>query len=435
MRKKFNLTFLALVLANACAFSQYTLTEDPGFGVDYKHGYPGISTVYLSAQTSDGGPMLAPKCLNAIDEGYIAVTSKVVENGGIYSVFNIKNSTTGANVQILSLNNADVIGAGISGYCLVYDMQYSPSEDKIYLVGKSTIENKGFIFRLKRKVYKNSHEFEFDPTFDTDGKYWLTDGSTVTGVCLNGSEVIICRDLDNAVYINRYSNSGTPLTNFQVTGARSSGNSTKVAKYPAMANRFFISGNEGLYPALWGVDLNTTTNTFSNSVSNSLNGSPEGEGQFKDFCFINDTQNNRTDIICVGAKTPINVGQGIYVRYIGTTASSVNLNFVSTFTNSTGLIGNGNYSNAANAGCSFVKILPHGNNFILIGTSFVNNSWDNRLNICALSSNGQVLNRIYAASQPVYSHYPDEFIIDPLNNKLLYAACAFQALVGKLSIQ
>lgn len=436
--KKLNLTFLACVFMNAFAFSQYTLTEDAGFGVDYKYGYPGISTVYLNSQVSSGGPMAGPKCLNALDEGYIAITSKVVESGGISTVFNIKNSNTGANIQNLSLNNADVIGAGVSGQCNVLDMEYDVSEDKIYLVGNSSVQNKGFIFRLRRKGTK-SHEFEFDPAFDSDGKYWLTDGSTVTGVCMNGSEVIICRDLNNVVYIGRYSNSGTLLTDFQVTGARSSGNSTKVAKYPAMQNRFFISGNEGThpnpFPALWGIDLNTTTNTFSNSVSNSLNGSPEGSGQFKDFCFINDTQNNRTDIICVGSRSVSDAGEGIYVRYIGTTASSVNLNSVSTFKNNTGAIGNGSYSNVVGGGCSFKKIVPYGNNFILIGTSFTNNVWENRLNVCALSTNGQVLNRIYSANQASFSHYPGDFIIDQLNNKLIYAACALQAIAGKLSIQ
>ena len=435
VRQKLNLTFLAFVFMNTFVFSQYTLTDDPGFGVDYKHGYTGISTVYLNQQVSDGGPMSAPKCLNAIDEGYIAVTSKVAESNGIHSVFNIKNSNTGANVQILSLNNADVIGTGNSGYCLVYDMDYNASEDKLYLVGKSNVQNKGFIFRLKRKAGKNSHEFEFDPTFDTDGKYWLTDGSTVTGVCMNGSEVIVCRDLNSTVYISRFSNSGVLLTDFQITGVRSTGVSTKVAKYPGMSNRFFVSGSEGDYPALWGIDLNTATNTFYHSVSSSLNGSPEGEGRFKDFCFINDPLNNRTDIICVGSRTPVAVGEGIYARYIGTTASYVNLNLVSTFKNNTGSIGNGNYANIAGGGCSFDKIVPYGNNFILIGTSFANNAWENRLNICALSTNGQVLNRIYSANQTVYSHYPGDFIIDPINNKLLYAACAFQALVGRLSIQ
>lgn len=132
---------------------------------------------------------------------------------------------------------------------------------------------------------------------------------------------------------------------------------------------------------------------------------------------------------------PVAVGEGIYARYIGTTASYVNLNLVSTFKNNAGSIGNGNYSNVAGGGCSFDKIVPYGNNFLLIGTSFANNVWENRMNICALSTNGQVLNRIYSANQTVYSHYPDDFIIDPMNNKLLYAACAFQALVGRLSIQ
>ncbi len=439
MKKKLNLTFLTCILMNAVAFSQYTLTEDAGFGVDYKYGYPGISTVYLGQQVSDGGPMAAPKCIEAIEEGYIAVTSKVVENGTTYSVFNVKNSSTGANVQNLSLNNADVIGPDELGYCLVFDMQYFASEDKIYLVGRSIVENKGFVFRLKRKQIKYSHSFEFDPTFDTDGKYWFTDG-TVTGVCMNGSEAVVCRDFNNAVYISRFSNAGVLLTDFLVTGARSTGNSTKVAKYPAMQNRFFVSGNEGTYPALWGIDLNTTTNTFSASVSNSLNGSPEGVGQFKDFCFVNDLLNNRVDIVCVGStknetnEVPL-AGDGIYIRYIGITTSLVNLNSVATFKNNAGLIGNGNYSNVPGGGCSFKKIIPYGTNFILIGTSFVNNVWDNRLNICVLNTNGQVLNRIYVANQTVYSHYPDEFIIDPVNNKLLYAACAFQALVGKLSIQ
>lgn len=440
MKKKTNLSFLILLLSNTLAFSQYTLTEDPAFGIDYKHTYPGISTVYLTQQISDGGPMAAPKCLEAIDEGYIAVTSKVVENNTNYSVFNIKNSSTGANVQNLSLNNADVIGPGVLGFCLVFDMQYVGSEDKIYLVGRSIVENKGFVFRLKRKQYKYSHEFEFDPTFDTDGKYWLADGSTVTGVCMNGSEVIVCRDLSNTVHITRFSNSGVLLTDFQVTGARSTGNSTKVAKYPAMQNRFFISGNEGTYPALWGVDLNTTNNTFFNSVSNSLNGSPEGTGQFKDFCFAYDAPNDRFDIICVGSTQKEESeasfgGDGIYIRYIGITTSFVNLNSVATFKNNTGLIGNGNYSNVPGGGCSFKKILPYGTGFILIGTSFINNAWENRVNVCALNANGQILNRVYAANQTMYSHLPDEFIIDPLNNKLLYAACAFQALVGKLSIQ
>ncbi|MNU43759.1 hypothetical protein D3C71_325500 [compost metagenome] len=437
--KKLNLTFLTFVWMNTFVFSQYTLTEDAGFGVDYKNGYPGISTVYLSQQVSDGGPMAAPKCLEAIDEGYIAVTSKVAENGTTYSVFNVKSITTGINFQNMSLNNADVIGEGELGYCMVFDMQYSASEDKIYLVGRSIVENKGFVFRLKRKQIKYSHAFEFDPTFDTDGKYWFTDG-TVTGVCLNGSEVIVCRDFSNAVYISRFSNSGALLTDFLVTSARATGNSTKVAKYPAMQNRFFVSGNEGTYPALWGIDLNTTNNTFSAAVSNSLNGSPEGTGQFKDFCFATDLQNNRVDIICVGstqteAYEASSAGSGIYVRYIGVTTSLVNLNTVATFKNNAGAIGNGNYSNVAGGGCSFKKIIPYGTDFILIGTSFVNNVWVNRVNVCALNVNGQVLNRIYVANQTSYSHLPDEFIIDPVNNKLLYAACAFQALVGKLSIQ
>lgn len=436
--RKSNLTFLAFVFINTLAFSQYTLTEDAGFGFDYKHGYPGISTVYLNQQVSDGGPMSTPKCLEAIDEGYIAVTSRVSENGISHSVFNVKNTSTGVNVQNLSLNNADVIAAGMLGFSVVFDMQYSASEDKIYLVGRSTVENKGFVFRLKRKPIKYSLQFEFDPTFHTDGKYWFT-GGTVTGVCLNGSEVIVCRDLSNNAYISRFNNSGVLLTDFQISGAGSTGNATKVAKYPAMQNRFFVSGNEGGYPALWGVDLNTSTNTFFNSVSNSLNGFPEGTGQFKDFCFVNDTQNNRVDIICVGStekeenEAPV-AGNGIYIRYIGITTSFTNLNSVSTFKNNTGLIGNSNYSNF-NGGCSFKKILPYGTGFILIGTSFVNGVWDNRLNICALSANGQVLNRIYVANQAVYSHYPDEFVIDYLNNKLFYVACAFQGLVGKLSIQ
>lgn len=439
---------LFFCLSAGFAFGQPTFSADPAFGTDYNLGKTGVSTIYLNDQIASGGPMATPKCSEMLGNNFLLVSSKTSESSGAaHAVLVMKNAFTGADVQKFNLDNSEVISSGTNGLSIPYDIHYDVTQDKIYVVGYSTSVDKGFVFRLKRKPSKfqtSTYLFEYDPTFDGDGKYWFGTGSRVTGVCIDGTETVVCRDGGNEVYVDRFSSTGVLLTESMIPNNNAHGDANKsmrIMVYPGLNKRYFVVGSAGSYPALWGVDYNSTSNAFDQTVSNSLTGAMEGTGQFRDLCFIYNTTTYKYDIICVGSTLRMEYdasgGAGIYIKYQGTTASYINLAAVSSFKNTTSLPGTGVTNAGAATMCAFKSIVPYGSGFLLTGPYSDNYPSGSTYEtaICYLSSAGQTVYNCYVAQNentiaPV--HFPGNLVVS--GNTAFYVGCEFSAVAVKLNI-
>ncbi len=430
---------ICLVLSALCfaisGKSQITVTGyQSGFGVDVSNGIAGISTVTYNNEVANGGPMVNPKSLTNINSELIAIAGMyggTTTDGG--HVLNIKRKSDGSNYQEVLLNFTDI------GSCKTTAMIFDNNTSRLYLVGFSGTNGVVLAYKWVVPLKGGNSTFILDNTFDSDGKLVIAN-SKVTSVCLKSSEIFVTVDKNSGVDVNRYGFTGGLLSTYTIPATgQSYRNALKITEYPGVSNSFVICGNEGNFPALWIVRLDMN-NTFSLLASNSLNGIPEGTGSYRDFCFSYNSTTLKYDIVGVGTSTTglsSYSGNGFYQKFKGISLSTGYVNLISdlSFTNSAGNIGNGVYANVPASNCSMRSIqrLSDGG-YLIMGLNNLGNSNTNDdvlVNMAYLSSNGQVLTRVFVTPSWNHGHLGDEMLVE--NGVIYYASCAGQTILAKLN--